>query len=1456
MNKKNMLILISTAVLMLAACGPTGGDSTKYQKVKKALNGVESSLEKVVSKKENKAINYAIDFDSETYNEIDSYFVGAEDSERIEDQIDFDTPPLIQFKYLKTIYEKIGESYEFDKKYASDITGTLYIDFETGYQDKEKKEENKYTYNLNFSVLVNIDDNDLINADVGMVTVLHQGDKSYTSSRHAHMELQYDFSKNDANYKMALFDSTHESDLAYLNIDYNYEYNYAEVKNDNLSEWRKMRYESDVEMIKDAAHPTLDSYIAEGATIETDNTRWYKDGVLKTIRPSNENALNVAKALYSKFSLNATDLKTKEYYAKEYTNSNVIQSIYSEASRTFGQDLAYGLIARNGDEDEDEGASNWPHAIVGQYVGASDVEFSSKSSINYYLDVRSDERQRLLILFVDGANADDFAAYRNKLIEMGYEEGATSVSGTPYIKEAGEGGGYITIYVSPSYSTLTFHRMDDHSQVSFEEIYLSPLDNFKYPHDYSSIERISYETLYNTMNDFVHNDDVAIALAKDVDNDITKRVRIGYTALDERITGIGIYEVYTAYKEHYKNVNGREDMFYQDNPDGSQEVLIFEENEVKNNIIIFNHYHSSTNLVNKLLNPEQGGGEGGQGGGKTDNANVYLYLVNKFGEASLVNTLNCVAGKNILTDYLDDGRFTYYLDNQLLVEVTEENGYIYDGLSLYFKNALLIPGAIDYEYPYSGSNSVGIKGSKNIADKMSELISSDYNDLITYISKSVQSDAVKENFVFFGQGVLDTHEYKNLAEAVKINYEAYVDDYNNMWNRLGNTPLYYHVDINTGFEDIVIFDDNYNTSAGYFRFITIHSMDAPVTAYVINQENQGGNEGGDPSGEGGDPSGGNGEVKTVDMPYILFVDDQFSASGNISTYAGANILDAISKEFGNDVNAYYDLNKTAPITSLNGVVSEPRQIYLFKSTSGGDTQEEDKVVVSINVYKDDAFEKTDNIEFTKGEDVTTKLNELYSRDGYDVTFYVYINRVATPLDAYNSSADEGMVLKVDFVKQATNNTVEVKIFTENSMGAYQIVEATLGDDIRNYLTDYANHKFYLDAALSYEVSDKNCTVVKNMVIYAREVEEESPYTVVQVFVYQDGNQVDSKDILDVIIGDDVRSYLDSNGYVDGTRYIDQACTVELDDTNASVTKDMVIYIVLEGTSTPETPKETSVTIYMVKNGGVIGTKVYNMQIGKLATDSEYLSPYKQYAKYIDKTLTTPLEGDNAIVSENMMIYIDLDSTSGSGSGSSEEETTVYYYLVGGMNNWAEQDESYMMSVDPDDANHYIFEGVNFGDNANFKVITSDGVWYNEDGTEDGSPNFIIGEAGVYTVNFYVEVSEGGKHITVEKTSDYNPYENTTYYLVGTITGKDMWSVDKGFALSRNESVTDTYEFVIQGVNLMANDSIKIAGSDGSWYPENPDYTYKIDARGVYTIYFRPQGNSEWESGYFYVEKGR
>ena len=1451
-----MLILISTAVLMLAACGPTGGDSTKYQKVKKALNGVESSLEKVVSKKENKAINYAIDFDSETYNEIDSYFVGAEDSERIEDQIDFDTPPLIQFKYLKTIYEKIGESYEFDKKYASDITGTLYIDFETGYQDKEKKEENKYTYNLNFSVLVNIDDNDLINADVGMVTVLHQGDKSYTSSRHAHMELQYDFSKNDANYKMALFDSTHESDLAYLNIDYNYEYNYAEVKNDNLSEWRKMRYESDVEMIKDAAHPTLDSYIAEGATIETDNTRWYKDGVLKTIRPSNENALNVAKALYSKFSLNATDLKTKEYYAKEYTNSNVIQSIYSEASRTFGQDLAYGLIARNGDEDEDEGASNWPHAIVGQYVGASDVEFSSKSSINYYLDVRSDERQRLLILFVDGANADDFAAYRNKLIEMGYEEGATSVSGTPYIKEAGEGGGYITIYVSPSYSTLTFHRMDDHSQVSFEEIYLSPLDNFKYPHDYSSIERISYETLYNTMNDFVHNDDVAIALAKDVDNDITKRVRIGYTALDERITGIGIYEVYTAYKEHYKNVNGREDMFYQDNPDGSQEVLIFEENEVKNNIIIFNHYHSSTNLVNKLLNPEQGGGEGGQGGGKTDNANVYLYLVNKFGEASLVNTLNCVAGKNILTDYLDDGRFTYYLDNQLLVEVTEENGYIYDGLSLYFKNALLIPGAIDYEYPYSGSNSVGIKGSKNIADKMSELISSDYNDLITYISKSVQSDAVKENFVFFGQGVLDTHEYKNLAEAVKINYEAYVDDYNNMWNRLGNTPLYYHVDINTGFEDIVIFDDNYNTSAGYFRFITIHSMDAPVTAYVINQENQGGNEGGDPSGEGGDPSGGNGEVKTVDMPYILFVDDQFSASGNISTYAGANILDAISKEFGNDVNAYYDLNKTAPITSLNGVVSEPRQIYLFKSTSGGDTQEEDKVVVSINVYKDDAFEKTDNIEFTKGEDVTTKLNELYSRDGYDVTFYVYINRVATPLDAYNSSADEGMVLKVDFVKQATNNTVEVKIFTENSMGAYQIVEATLGDDIRNYLTDYANHKFYLDAALSYEVSDKNCTVVKNMVIYAREVEEESPYTVVQVFVYQDGNQVDSKDILDVIIGDDVRSYLDSNGYVDGTRYIDQACTVELDDTNASVTKDMVIYIVLEGTSTPETPKETSVTIYMVKNGGVIGTKVYNMQIGKLATDSEYLSPYKQYAKYIDKTLTTPLEGDNAIVSENMMIYIDLDSTSGSGSGSSEEETTVYYYLVGGMNNWAEQDESYMMSVDPDDANHYIFEGVNFGDNANFKVITSDGVWYNEDGTEDGSPNFIIGEAGVYTVNFYVEVSEGGKHITVEKTSDYNPYENTTYYLVGTITGKDMWSVDKGFALSRNESVTDTYEFVIQGVNLMANDSIKIAGSDGSWYPENPDYTYKIDARGVYTIYFRPQGNSEWESGYFYVEKGR
>nr|MCR5611346.1 hypothetical protein [Clostridiales bacterium] len=96
-----------------------------------------------------------------------------------------------------------------------------------------------------------------------------------------------------------------------------------------------------------------------------------------------------------------------------------------------------------------------------------------------------------------------------------------------------------------------------------------------------------------------------------------------------------------------------------------------------------------------------------------------------------------------------------------------------------------------------------------------------------------------------------------------------------------------------------------------------------------------------------------------------------------------------------------------------------------------------------------------------------------------------------------------------------------------------------------------------------------------------------------------------------------------------------------------------------------------------------------------------------------------------------------------------------------------------------------------------------------------------------------------------------------YYLIGTMTG---WQVDENYKFTLNEDAS-VEEYILNVPDLADGAEIKVVKATGTatnaWYPDNAD-NYVVDTAhsGNVNVYFRPAGNSDWESfhtgGFFYI----
>ena len=345
--------LLSISLIGCNAKLPT----TQYEKVKFAFNGVEKSFKNKKAARSAILLPKAKLGGSNTSHGLDtiySYFRDDDIQDNFLEEVEYNQPPMVQFQYLKKVLEKVGSGYEFGNKYYDTINGEMYFDVETGF--KREGEQYKYSYTFTLGLDINIDDNDLITADISFDIKLNKGNEEYNTKWYVAIELDYDMANNSPNYQMTMVTENDERELPFYGR-YTYEYDYVDVKNNSISEWRKFCMDNDHRLVKDSTHTSFNSYVEEGCEYKVDACSWYKGGVFhknKRTRTQGDEAKAIGEALFTDLGLNANEIDADRFFNKQGNQNSVIKTCYQEFNKIAKEDIIYDLVCKEEGHSEIE----------------------------------------------------------------------------------------------------------------------------------------------------------------------------------------------------------------------------------------------------------------------------------------------------------------------------------------------------------------------------------------------------------------------------------------------------------------------------------------------------------------------------------------------------------------------------------------------------------------------------------------------------------------------------------------------------------------------------------------------------------------------------------------------------------------------------------------------------------------------------------------------------------------------------------------------------------------------------------------------------------------------------------------------------------------------------------------------------------------------------------------------
>lgn len=163
-----------------------------------------------------------------------------------------------------------------------------------------------------------------------------------------------------------------------------------------------------------------------------------------------------------------------------------------------------------------------------------------------------------------------------------------------------------------------------------------------------------------------------------------------------------------------------------------------------------------------------------------------------------------------------------------------------------------------------------------------------------------------------------------------------------------------------------------------------------------------------------------------------------------------------------------------------------------------------------------------------------------------------------------------------------------------------------------------------------------------------------------------------------------------------------------------------------------------------------------------------------------------------------------------------------------------------------------------GDRIGFKDGKTTVHFYHWDGaTEkavDDGTEFVAPLTGNHTYRFYYNNND---QMFVES--------EVVYYLVGLFgpSAQESEKTSKWSDTTRDLTkisvvppAEDPNEYKIEDVELYVNDKVKVMSSTNDYYPGGDATEYVVTVEGVYTIYFRPNGNgnNDWHESFLYLAK--
>ena len=161
------------------------------------------------------------------------------------------------------------------------------------------------------------------------------------------MILDYQMDNASPTYTLSMWTNNDERGIPYYNRCV-YEYDYVDVRNNKINEWRKFDLEAPSPIVKDASHSTFDAYMNAGMKYKVGVFAWYKNSSLfkaKDIEKEETRKPQVAK-LFFDLGLNATDIDGAPFAGKSGNRNGVIKTMYQEFSNIFKKDIIYSLVTR------------------------------------------------------------------------------------------------------------------------------------------------------------------------------------------------------------------------------------------------------------------------------------------------------------------------------------------------------------------------------------------------------------------------------------------------------------------------------------------------------------------------------------------------------------------------------------------------------------------------------------------------------------------------------------------------------------------------------------------------------------------------------------------------------------------------------------------------------------------------------------------------------------------------------------------------------------------------------------------------------------------------------------------------------------------------------------------------------------------------------------------------------